>query len=693
MSGDKIKSRKMEKKKIQRKKKDVKMSWFNIVHLKTYFMIMNLVVALVAFSYMINAAYVDDSGNMDYEGSIANNLPVRTAVSGAGAGVAGGEAADAGSKIGSYFSKGFLQDFFVVAAWAGVGALIGELAGGDDGALWGAVSGLSGALVYTVLKSLSCCSGHVFHIGAFEVTPLMLGITTSLIIFALTYKDKFTQTVEFQCMPYEPPIGGGDCEKCNDYEVCSEYTCKSLGQACEIINPGTEVEKCVWANPKDVNSPIIKVLALTTGYTTNPFNSVRPPATGVEIIPSSGGCVKAFTPLEFVVVSDEPAQCKIDYSLLNFEEMNYYVGGDNFFDYNHTEKMSLPGPDSINAIAPELQNDGIYTLYLRCQDANGNINENPYAVRFCVEKGPDTEPPIIMGTSIPSGNPIGYNQTGLGLEVYINEPAECKWSREDKDYDLMEHSMNCAKNIWEMNSDYAYTCKTNLTGIEDRKENDYYFRCKDQPGEDEDKRNVNTQSYPYTVIGTQPLNIIDFEPKEGDIIYGATDTIPVFLKIKTDNGFRNGEATCYYSLTENENSYIEFLDTGENEHEQRQDLPTGDYEYFFKCVDLGGNSDYASTSFRVETDRNGPAVVRVYKESVDLKIITNEMAECSYSFANCNFEIDDGIAMETIDYVNHKSDWKNNQKYYIRCKDSYENQPVPNKCSIIVKPYKVQEAQ
>ena len=109
MSGDKIKSRKMEKKKIQRKKKDVKMSWFNIVHLKTYFMIMNLVVALVAFSYMINAAYVDDSGNMDYEGSIANNLPVRTAVSGAGAGVAGGEAADAGSKIGSYFSKGFLH--------------------------------------------------------------------------------------------------------------------------------------------------------------------------------------------------------------------------------------------------------------------------------------------------------------------------------------------------------------------------------------------------------------------------------------------------------------------------------------------------------------------------------------------------------------------------------------------------------
>jgi len=665
---------------------------FSTAHLKTYFVILNLVIALVAFSYMINAAYVDSSGNMEYDNAISSNLPVRTAVAGASvAGSGASEGVGTATKVSAFFKNGFWQDFFVIASWTGIGALIGELAGGDDGAFWGTISGLSGSLVYVLSKAFTCCGGHVFHIGAFGVTPLMLGIATSLIIFAITYKSTSTQTVEFQCMPYEPPIGGADCEKCNDYAVCSEYTCKSLGQACDLINKGTTAEKCVWATPKDVNSPIIKVLALTNGYTTDPFNSVRPPATGVEIIPNSGGCVKAFTPLEFVVVADEPAQCKIDYDLVNFDEMNYYVGGDNLFDYNHTEKMSLPGPDAINAIAPEMHNDGIYTLYVRCQDANGNINENPYAVRFCVESGPDTEPPIIIGTSIPSGNPISYNQTDLNLEVYVNEPADCKWSREDKDYDLMETSMVCSKNIWEMNSDYVYTCKANLTGIEDRKENEYYFRCKDQPDAEEDVRNKNTQSYPYTVIGTQPLNIIDFEPKEGDVIYGATDTIPVFLKVKTDNGFRNGEATCYYSQTGDENSYIEFLETRSNEHEQRQDLPTGDYEYFFKCVDLGGNADYASTSFRVETDRSGPAVVRVYKESVDLKIITNEMAECSYSFTNCNFEIDDGIKLESTDYVNHKTDWKNNQKYYIRCKDSYNNQPGSNKCSIIVKPYEVNE--
>jgi hypothetical protein len=38
----------------------------------------------------------------------------------------------------------------------------------------------------------------------------------------------------------------------------------------------------------------------------------------------------------------------------------------------------------------------------------------------------------------------------------------------------------------------------------------------------------------------------------------------------------------------------------------------------------------------------------------------------------------------------HTAEWKM-QNYYIRCKDEYDNQPNPNTCSIVVKPYNLAE--
>ena len=78
-------------------------------------------------------------------------------------------------------------------------------------------------------------------------------------------------------------------------------------------------------------------------------------------------------------------------------------------------------------------------------------------------------------------------------------------------------------------------------------------------------------------------------------------------------------------------------------------------------------------------------VIRVYKESGELKIITSEKGDCSYSNVNCNFEIDDGIKMITSNYIIHNAEWKANRIYHIRCRDKYNNQPNPNTCSIILR--------
>ncbi|MAG02141.1 hypothetical protein CMI42_02285 [Candidatus Pacearchaeota archaeon] len=568
---------------------------------------------------------------------------------------------------------------------AGLFGYIGALAGGDDGGIWGAIAGATGGAVAGLLSG---------HIG--QTPAILVGLGVATAIFIATYTKTTEEIVEFHCLPWQAPIGGEDCQLCNEYEHCSEYMCKSLGQACEIINVGSEDQKCIWQNPHDVNSPIIKVIEVNEDHKFVQDPNIRPPQTGIIIGQDDGSCIQAFFPLEFTFTTKdsktgigEPSQCKTGYTLTkDFESMEYFVGGDQLYKTNHTERLSLPGPDAINAEAPELKNDGDYTLFIRCQDANGNFNQDAFSVSFCVDKGPDTTPPLIVDTNIPSGNPIKFNQTSLNLEVYTNEPSECRWSREDRDYENMANDMKCSNRLWEMNNEFVYTCRTTLTGIEDRKTNEFYFRCKDQPRASEGDRNENKQSYKYELIGTQPLNILEITPNE--TIFGATDTIPVSLEIVTDNGHDNGESLCYYYNDEDngkpdrEEDYVLFLDTKDNKHKQRQDLTQGDYVYYFKCVDLGGNAVYDSTRFRVETDRKAPKVVRAYREG-DLKVITDEEAECSYSQTNCNFEIEGGVVMETNDRV-HTAEWVENRNYYIRCKDEYDNQPNPNSCSIILKP-------
>ncbi len=667
------------------------------VKIKTYFLIFNLFVSIIAFNVLVSAQDEIPLEEVPGENTVpesttttppidtpisqggANQITIGNSGNGSGVGIGGNSGVGDGRDDGdnTVVSINWMGIISKVGMFSGIGGTIGQLMGGDDGVLWGSISGAAAGVVSGLLEP---------WVGS--TTSMILGIGVGAIIFAMTYGKASIEIVEFHCLPWQAPVGGDDCELCQTYGECSEYTCKSLGQACEIVNAGTMEQKCVWVNPHDVNSPIITFGEVNKGLVYKPDLSIRPPSTGVVISRESEECIQAFTPLRFTFRTNEPASCKIDYNLTTgFEEMSFYVGGVSILDYNHTEELSLPGPEVFNAIAPELQNDGDYSLFVRCQDANGNFNQDAYSVSFCVDKGPDTTPPKIVNVNIPSNNPVLYDQMNIDLEVYVNEPSECKWDREDKDFANMNNDMKCALNVWEMNNENVYTCTANLSGIENRAENDYYFRCKDKPWASEGDRNTNAQSYLYKIIGTQPLNILDVKPS-GEELSGATNLMPVFLEITTDNGYSDGESLCYYHSGEplNEEDYILFSDTKSNEHIQRQDLPAGDYEYYLKCVDLGGNTIYETTTFSVETDREAPLVIRTYRESSDLKIITSEKAECTYSTQDCNFEIDSGVVMGTFDSESHTSEWVVNQNYFIRCKDEFNNQPYPNVCSIILRP-------
>lgn len=605
--------------------------------------------------------------------------------------------------------------------WAGVAygatAMIGGLIGLDDEPWFTAAqAGLSaGLFAYQATQGLATkfagAGAESFFAGS---GAGIVGLGVGIAVFLLMYKDVSYKTVSFNCMQWEAPIGGDDCEKCNDeLEPCSEYRCRSLGQACGLVNVGTSKELCVDLSKGDVKSPSIRPWkdVLTDGYRYIPAGE-RPPEWGTRIARQGvgKGCIAAFTPIEFGIQTDKPAQCKIGFNIEEtYDEMEFYFGEDSLYKYNHTQRLNLPSPDAINDFAEAdeettggltIQNDGRYELFVRCRSANGYYNRDAYIVKFCVDEGPDTTPPVIEEFSIEDGSPVQFEVDELEIIAYVNEPADCKWSKTDQNFENMENEMECAKNLWEMESNMYYACKGDLTGIEDRKANKFYFRCKDQPWMSEDKRNTMAQSKILNLLGTQPLNIDigSIRPVSGDTISGATTTVPVYLELQTQNGYKDGEAECYYSL--DNSTFVGFYETNSHKHKQRQDLKTGLYTYYFRCVDLGGNADSAETSFTVYVDTAEPTVVRVLYYSDSLEIITDEDAVCYYSVDDntaCNYEIGEGsLATQMVysgsnDNTKHFGEWYVDTNYYIKCMDENGKQPLPTQCSIIVRPVEIEE--
>jgi hypothetical protein len=586
-------------------------------------------------------------------------------------------------------------------AWATVAfiavQLIGSLIGLDDeftnalsyAAAGGAFTGSVSVFAYENFYNVAATNGGLW--GA-----AVIGLGVAAAIFILTYSKEKKKLVTFECLPFEPPLGGANCEDCNldPFRPCSEYRCRSLGQACELLNPGTTEEKCAWVNPKDVNSPIIQTwekALFPNNLKYTPDNAIRPPNRGVKIISNSGknGCIPPYTPLEFGVNLNEPAICKIDYNHTNsFDDMLYFMGGRNFHEYNHSQKMKLPGPDDLTEqgqLAPELKNDGSFSLYVRCRDANGNVNVDEFVFNFCVDPSPDTTPPIIVATSISSGGYVRHGADQTPIEVYVNEPSECKWSRDPKSFEDMENSMNCATETYQINDNLNFVCASNLTGLKNNNENKFFFRCKDQPNKKESDRIVMTQAYELILKGTQPLEILNVAPN--GTLSGSSDTIPTTLFVKTDDGAEQGTSICYFSRTSQPDSYIAMFNTNNFEHSQQLDLVPGNYEYFFRCIDRGGNSAEDKVQFSVIVDKIAPTVSRVYRDE-GLKIVTDEDAKCVYSQTSCNYEFNDGLQMTLTNPSQRKKhfvQWEANKNYYIKCRDDFGNEPGGNTCSIIVK--------
>ena len=508
---------------------------------------------------------------------------------------------------------------------AALGALIGQLIAGTVGAMLGGLLGMLGFL------------------GSFRVH------------------------IFFDCLPWEAPPGGGKCNECNKLDVpCTEYRCESLGQACNLINKGTGNELCI-AKESDNTIPIIEPFmeAISEGYKYHNVNE-----NGFEILTEEGECLEPYTPVDFGIKINPFAKCRFGSDAKEgYKEMQERFGPKgNYIMPAHLNKLFIPSPQAFknayNLSDEQVEDIGKINLYLKCQTEWGNVNPNPYAIKTCVKPGPDLTAPRIILSTPGTGTYLPYEAQEQDIQIYVNEPSECKYSLEDKEFEKMENTMSCIVNPHEYTI-YGLPC--NFTA-DVSQNNKFYIRCKDLS----ENLNIMTESYIIEFgESTTELKISEVIPRIGDTRTYGVEPATGILKLKTEGGALDGLAICSWEGNGYEDSFRYLNENGDIIHEYKlTSLTRGRYSINFECKDSAGNIAEASTNFVVKIDKFGPKIVRAYHEN-GLKIVTSEVAECRQDFKR-NFVFEDASGMNTADGINHFGDWEL-KNYYVQCKDEYGN--------------------
>jgi hypothetical protein len=543
------------------------------------------------------------------------------------------------------------------------------------------------------------------------------------------YQTYSREVFTFRVGMWQPPEGGSNCNKCNALRIageneCSEYICHSYGLACEWVNDETKYETCIEVNVGDKSPPVITPAKEIYGESVFPDNTkydYQTSSAGARIIYTgeggeAGNCVPAFTPIKLALKTNENANCKISIEPVEAEtaeekfNLMTDMGEGTSFTKNHTLKLPsivTASESSLELAGYQLTNGGNYRFYIRCKDVRGNINQIDYQMSFCVQSGPDTNPPEITGTTPAKDSFIAYGTNNISdFQVYTNEPADCKWDFQPKSYEFMNYNFDkCSQNINDQLRGFDFGCQGNLTGFKNGVENKYYIACIDQPElkgtAKENKRNAGD---PEAILfkGTKQLLIQDVKingKANGTTISDSVENINVKLEVMTFGGAEEGKARCKYSedktlprtysLFDNNNNR-EYLTT----NVQNLYMGEGAYTYFLQCFDIAGNAAETMVNFSVEIDNDSPNIVRVYKEDDYLKLVTDEEAECVYSNFGCVYDIySDGELLDSSDGINHLTEWNIESDLYIKCKDMYGNQPAPDVCSLIARPFEILQTQ
>ena len=569
----------------------------------------------------------------------------------------------------------------LMAGGATAGALIGlnfaaegtsaGVAAGAGGGLFGGFStGVAGATTFmAAAAAIAWIAIAVIIIAIVILAIIGIGQTKSI-----TYK--------FTCNPWQAPVGGDDCSKCgSDGFPCSQYSCQSLGQTCQLINEGTNYTACVNTDPNDVTSPIITpaISLLPEGYTAVTAQN------GVQIKSSnSNGCIPDdYETIPFGLYTNKYAQCAISSTeVSSYDGMNATLDAGLYLE-NHSLPLTIPSLESLGESNANPNTTAAVNIYVMCQDEAGNVNSNLYDVNFCISSGPDLTPPVITASS-PNVTTVGINTTNINETIYIDKPADCSWSTQDQDYFDMSNNFTCDNDLSDATL-YGWQCNANLPFDLTKNSSTYYVRCLDQPwlaGINDSARNANTQSYPITFTRvSSPLSIDSINVQDQNLTFGVSPA-SVEVNVYTSGGI-DGTAECAYTWG---NRKIDFLNTFASESTQTfQTIFPGAISLPITCTDSIGDVAQETANFSIILQNTAPIVSRIYESSGNLNIVTNNPSTCYYSNDNnlqCLFNINNATSFTGNNEYLHSTEFNNQDIYYVKCEDQYGN--YPGDCSAVI---------
>jgi hypothetical protein len=664
------------------------------------------------------------------KGAAANGIVASTGLTAAGGALVG-------ATIGFALTS-FLLDFTGVGrglpaalTYALMG--IGTAAGAIIGASYASGAGLAGT------GTASAASGSLGAGAAaaapFAIAAIVIVVVIIVIMKVLGIGKVRNIEVTFSCKPWQAQTGSEKCGTCgSDGFPCTRYACSSLGQNCELINAESSEPECVGISRDDVTPPTIAPLlgAISPGH-----QYTSPGPLGVTL---SGpeGCLEPFSQVLFGLQLDEPGQCKYGTSPhASFADMTADFGLSTLFRRNHTMLLPVPSIEALGYTGYQTNFTASQTLYVRCQDKNGNVNGAGYAIQFCVRRGLDVTPPIVTGYA-PAYNYASFLATQRNQTVFTNEPATCKISTSSRPYDLMSEELTCLNDSVEDTPGLlGWACNTTLQ-LQPRNDSTFYVSCRDQPwliGKNVTIYRVNNTNYTYnqdainwsflqqmgtrsgtvpTLVqtiseavltnitgngtakriqtrntmsqtasftirkSTVPLRIDELQPN-GTLTFGVMPA-SVPLIVRTGGGL-DGTATCRYQYAGN---WIDFANTLGIVHRQTLSLINGTHTFPIRCEDQAGNIAGAQATFTVKADTAMPLITRAYGTGSTLTVITNEPSTCKTSTLSCQDAWINGTMLSGNDKL-HTLSWEPRKTYYLQCIDVFLNGPGSQCQAIITK--------
>ncbi len=619
-----------------------------------------------------------------------------------------------GSFIGSMMARGQPpgEAAVTIAMWAGGVTAALALTAGIGAMSVGTGGGLMAAGAATAGASLGSFGSVVSALCAIPAICIVIAIIAIVYMLFTEGVDHEYYITEFKCEAWQPPLVG-KCEECNnDVRPCSEYKCKSTGNNCQYFVENGEPGYCATLN--DIwNAKIEPWKEILTPE--NEYANVSSFGFKIENKKNNEKAVNAWEPVAFGIITDKEAICKIDTNhSMKFEEMRYVMSSElNYatgkIDGKHhgiaLSPHAIIGSSNENIATTLPMREGANEYYIICQNFAGLVNDAPFVVQIKQSDGPDLTAPLITRIAPENNAYLALNSTDLNLFMYLNEPAECRYSFESYNSGW-ENSENGAVSITQVPeqdiSIEAYpdavvenpnsmpmTCVTSpsmgfygewmcaafITNYTANKK--LYIECKDQPGLIESgmkRRNIVKKEYSANICETG-LYINSIEPN-GNVELNSNTSVE--LKIKTEGCINNGDAVCSFRFPYYGNIYSTMLITGNKTHIQPlTSLGQGTKDVDVVCEDIAGNKAEAHTSFTIFIDDKPPVISRIFIDSGSLVLNTDEDAECLSAINNeslgCDFGFENAIGQYS---TKHTLKINGGDIFYIKCRDKYGNLPL-----------------